>query len=237
MQGREPLSGKSDELETKIRQRTQASARNLTPTQCANLINGAAEEEREADTWQELRASDDRQRDLHSRFPAYFEAAEAVKHSEATSDLGRFRAWEKEQLRLARETDGFAASNAGRIRNAGGTLLAAAIAAKPFDLISGEVFFWTAALAAGLLVLGVQLLKKRRSPFWNGVFSDSKYAAFSVWHCASEAAAAALIRAREPEAEQWEDALRLVESRWDRRNRCSKLWPEEDYSGIRYTAA
>lgn len=237
MQATEPASNSTNELEAQIRQRAQASARHLPPSQAANLIIGVAEEEREADTWQELQASDDRQRELHSRFPAYFEAAEAVKSSEATSDLGRFRAWRKEQLRLARETDSFAASNAGRIRNAGGTLLAAVIAAKPFDLISGEVFFWMGALAAGLLVLGSQLVKKRRSPFWNGVFSDPKFAAFSVWHCASEAAAAALIRAREPEAEQWEDALQLLESRWDRRNRRSKLSPEEDYSGIRYSTA
>ena len=237
MQASEPLSGSSHELQEQIRRRTQAFARHLPPSQAANLINGVAEEEREAESWEVLKAAEDRGRDLHARFPDYFEAAEAVTQSEAESDLGRFRGWRREQLRLAREADTFAASNAGRIRNAGGTLLAAVIAAKPFGLISGDVFFWGAALAAGLMVLGSQLIKKRRSPLWNGVFIDQKFAAHSVWRCASQAAAAALIREREADAAQWEDALQILESRWDRRNRRSTLWAEEDYTGIRYSTA
>lgn len=236
-----PASGtpstSSQELEDQIRRRAQASARHLPPSQAANLINGAAAEEREAESWEELKAAEDRERELHARFPAYFEAAEAVKKSEAESDLDRLRAWRKEQRRLAREAEGFGAANALAIRNTGGMLLAAAIAAKPIGLISGDVFFWGAAFSAGVLVLGMQLVKKRSSPLWNGVFSDPKFAAFSVWHCASQAAAAALIRAREPEAAQWEDALQILEARWDRRNRRSTLWAEEDYSGIRYTTA
>ena len=237
MQGSEPFSASSQELQEQVRRRAQASALHLPPSQAANLINGVAEEEREAGSWEELKAADDRQGELQSRFAAYFEAAEAVKKSETESDLPRFRAWRKEQLRLARETDGVAAASAAWIRLAGGILLAAAVLAKPFGLISGEVFFTAAVLAVGVILLGTQLLKKRRSPLWKGVFIDPKFAASSVWHCASEAAAAALIRAREPEAAQWEDALQLLESRWDRRNRRSTLWAEEDYSGIRYTAA
>ncbi|MER2133080.1 MAG: hypothetical protein ABS910_00205 [Arthrobacter sp.] len=230
-------SAGSHELQDQIRRRTQAFARHLPPSQAANLINGVAEEEREAESWEVLKASEDRERDLHARFPDYFEAAEAVKKSEAESDLGRFRGWRREQQRLARETDAFAASNAVLIRNTGGVLLAAALLAAPFDLISGDVFFWGAALAAGFMVLGMQLIKKRSSPLWKGVFIDPKFAAYSVWHCASQAAAAALIREREPDAAQWKDALQILETRWDRRNRRSTLWAEEDYSGIRYTTA
>jgi len=237
MQGSEPLSASSHELQAQIRRRAQASARHLPPSQAANLINGVAEEEREAGSWEELKASEDRQRELQSRFPAYFVAAAAVKESVASSDLPRFRAWRKEQLRLARDTDGFAAASAAWIRTAGGILLAAAVLTKPFGLISGEAFYTAAVLAVGVILLGTQLLRKRSSPLWKGVFIDPKFAASSVWHCASEAAAAALIRAREPEAAQWEDALQILESRWDRRNRRSTLWAEEDYSGIRYTTA
>lgn len=227
----------SRELEDQIRRRSQASARYLPPIQAANLVNGVAEEEREAESWEDLKAAEDREQELHARFPDYFEAAEAVTKSEAESDLERFRAWRREQRRLAREAEGFGAANAVRIRNAGGTLLGAAIAAAPFGLITGDVFLWGAALSAGLLVLGMQLVKKRSSPLWNGVFSDPRFAAHSVWHCASQAAAADLIRVREADAGQWEDALRILDARWGRRNRRSVLWGEEDYSGIRYTTA
>lgn len=235
MQGSEPLSGNRGELQAQLRQRAQASARHLPPSQAANLINGLAETEREAGSWEELKAAEALERDLRGRFPDYFEAAGAVEASEAEADLPRFRAWRGEQLRLAREADGFAAANAARIRIAGGSLLTAAVLAKPFGLISGEVFYVAAVLAVGLIVLGTQLLKTRRSPLWKGVFIDAKYAARCVWHCAAVGAAAALIRAREPEAGQWEENLRLLEERWDRRNRRSMLWAEEDYSGIRYT--
>lgn len=237
MQAGDVSSASRQEREDQIRRRTQALARHLPPVQAANLINGVAEEEREAESWEELRASEDREKDLQARFPDYFEAAEAVKQAEVQSDLVRFRAWRREQLRLAREADTFAASNAVLIRNTGGTLLAAVIAARPFGLISGDVFFWGAALAAGLMVLGSQLIKKRSSPLWKGVFIDPKFAAYSVWHCASQTAAAALIREREPDAAQWTDALQILESRWDRRNRRSTLWAGEDYTGIRYTTA
>ena len=235
MQGSEPLSGSKGDLAAQLRQRAQASARHLPPSQAANLINGLAETEREAESWEELKAADALEKDLRERFPDYFEAAGTVETSEAEADLPRFRAWRGEQRRLAREADGFAAASAAGIRIAGGCLLTAAVLAKPFDLISGEVFYVAAVLAVGLIVLGTQLLKKRRSPLWKGVFIDAKYAAQCVWHCAAVAAAAALIRTREPEAGQWEDNLRLLEERWDRRNRRSTLWAEEDYSGIRYT--
>ncbi|GAA1353169.1 hypothetical protein GCM10009636_16880 [Arthrobacter koreensis] len=237
MQVSGPFSISGEELQEQIRRRAQASALHLPPSQAANLINGVAEEEREASSWEELEAADDRQRELQSRFAAYFDAAEAVEKSEAESDLPRFRAWRKEQLRVARETDGAAAASAAWVRIAGGILLAAVVLAKPFGLISGDAFFTAAVLAVGVILLGTQLLRKRRSPLWKGVFSDPKFAAFSVWHCASEAAAAALIREREPDAVQWEDALQILESRWNRRNRRSSLWAEEDYSGIRYTPA
>ncbi|MEB7504836.1 hypothetical protein [Arthrobacter koreensis] len=235
MQGNKPPYASRDELESQIRQRAQASARHLPPSQAANLINGAAEEEQEAESWEELKAADALEEGLRETFPDYFAAAAAVAGAEAEADRERFRVWRGEQRRLAREADGFAAANAGRIRAAGGILLAAAVLSKPFGLISAEVFYVAAVMAVAAIVLGTQLLKKRRSPLWKGVFTDPKFAAASVWHCASNAGAAALIRSREPEAAQWEDALQILESRWDRRNRRSTLWAEEDYSGIRYT--
>ncbi|MER1995211.1 MAG: hypothetical protein ABTA24_01765 [Arthrobacter sp.] len=237
MQAGEAGSASSHELQDQIRRRTQAFARHLPPTQAANLINGVAGEEREAESWEVIKDSEDREKALNARFPVYFDAAEAVKQAEVPSELGRFRAWRKEHVRLAREADGIGAAGAAGIRTAGGMLLAAAVLAKPFGLISADVFFLAAVLAVGMILLGTQLLRKRRSPLWKGVFIEPKSAAFSVWHCASQAAAAALIREREPDAARWEDALQNLESRWDRRNRRSTLWAEEDYTGIRYGTA
>jgi hypothetical protein len=99
------------------------------------------------------------------------------------------------------------------------------------------VFGIAAAVAAALLVLGTQLLKKRRSPLWNGVFADPKMASAYVWGHASRAAATALIRTREPDAGAWEAHMLRIDGMWDRRNRPSELFAEEDYSGIRYTSA
>lgn len=236
MQRREPISPQAAELEPEIRRRAQAAARHVTPVQAANLFNGVAEEER-VETLEDLTAGEQMQRDLHERFPRYFEAADAVRDTEAETDLPRFRAWRKEQRRLAREADSWPAGNAARIRTAGGILLAAAVLTRPFDLISADVFYTAGLVGAALLVLGTQLLKKRRSPLWNGAFADPKLACAYVWGYASQAAAVALIRAREPDAAEWETAMRRIEAMWERRNRRSNLWAEEDYTGIRYTSA
>lgn len=237
MQAGDVSSASRQELEDQIRRRTQAAARLLTPVQAANLVNGVAAAEREAESWEEIKASEQLERDLHERYPEYFEAAEAVRDGEARADLPRFRAWGREQRRLAREADGWLAGNAAWIRTIGGVLLGAALLAKPFDLISSEVFGAAAAVAAALMVLGTQLLKKRRSPLWNGVFADPKMASAYVWGCASRAAATALIRTREPDAGAWETNMLQIEAMWDRRTRRSELFAEEDYSGIRYTSA
>ncbi|MBF4995088.1 hypothetical protein ITX31_13345 [Arthrobacter gandavensis] len=226
----------SSGLEQQIRQKARASAQHLPPVQAANLIHCAMDEQAETDDeW--LRTREDLEERLHSRFPDYFDAAEAVRASEADADIPRFRAWRREQLRLAGESDGFAAVHAVRVRTIGGAVLAAAILTKPFGLISADTFFLAAVLGTGILLLGSQLLKRRRSPLWEGVFTHPKFASYSVWHCAAEAAAASLIREHEPCGAQWDDALRIAEGRWDRRNRRSPLWAEEDYSGIRCTAA
>ena len=236
MQRQEAISPQAAELEPEIRRRAQAAARHVTPVQAANLFNGVVEAER-TEAFEDLSAAEQLEQDLHERYPRYFEAADAVRDTEAKADLPRFRAWRREQHRLAREADSWSAGNAGRIRAAGGILLAAVVLTRPFGLISADVFYTAGLAAAALLVLGTQLLKKRRSPLWNGAFADPRLASLYVWGYASGVAAVALIRTREPDAGEWEPAMRQMEAMWERRNRRSTLWAEEDYTGIRYTSA
>ncbi|WP_312181885.1 hypothetical protein [Arthrobacter sp.] len=180
----------------------------------------------------ELEDDENAVKELQARYPAYFQAVEAVAASESAADLQRFRRWRKEQLRLARRADGPAATVAAGLRLAGGILPAAALLALGLDTIGHETLLWVWAFSAVIFLLGGRFLKRRRHPLWKGVFLDPKGASRALWYCAAQAAAAELIRARERGASGEEERLRAAEKPWALRNRQSREFSDEDYSAI-----
>lgn len=218
-------------LEEEIRRRARGGAAQLRPQQAANLVNGFEEAERglspdEFDAQQEAVGA------LQEAYPNYFRAARSAAKSEAAADMARFRGWRREQLALARAADGPAATLAPWLRAGGAALSFTGILALGVNLIGYPVLLACWAFSIGIFLLGGRFLKRRTSPLWKGVFSDPKYVCGAVWHAAAQAAAAELIRFREPGAAAQEEGLREVEDSWALRNRSSVRYAHEDYSSL-----
>ncbi|MBD7994047.1 hypothetical protein H9639_01880 [Arthrobacter sp. Sa2CUA1] len=218
-------------LEAEIRRRARSGAAHLRPQQAANLVNGSAEAET-GQTYEEFHTMQEAVGALQEAYPDYFQAAHAVAKSESAADLGRFQGWRRQQLALARAEDGPAATLAPWLRAGGAALTFAGILALGINLIGySALLVWWAA-STGLYMLGGRFRKRRSSPLWRGVFSDPKYTCRTVWYAAAQAAAAELIRSREPGAAAHADGLRELEENWALRNRSSVLYSQEDYSRI-----
>lgn len=231
MQSHQDRPNQAESLEDDIRLRARGRATHLRPAQAANLVNGQVEAEA-GQTYDEFLESQRAVEILQEAYPSYFQAAHAVAKSESAADLGRFRSWRKEQRRLARAADGPAASAAPGVRLAGLVLPVAGLLAVGLNLIGYPALLAVWALSAALYLLGVRLLKRRRSPLWLGVFADPKDVCSAVWYAAAQVSAAELIRARESDAGATEAGLREVEENWALCNRRSVKFSEEDYSGI-----
>lgn len=218
-------------LEAEIRRRARGGAAGLRPQQAANLVNGCAEMEA-AQTYEEFDGAQQAVGTLQEAYPDYFRAASAVARKEAAADLGRFRAWRREQRSLARAEDGAAAALAPAARACGGVLAFGALLALGINLIGYPALLASWGVAAGLYVLGCRLLKRRTSPLWKGVFSDPRGTCNAVWYAAAQAAAADLVRAREPGASAVEAGLKEVAETWSLRHRASIRYANEDYSAM-----